>query len=69
MKTIRVLGLLLFSFLVCQSCSTTSQKRTIAKRNKVSVKNIESYALMEDWEKLDKEVLKRGNRARGLSEY
>jgi PBP1b-binding outer membrane lipoprotein LpoB len=70
MKTQSVLSLMLLAFIMCQSCATTSTKRSVVKKKKVQAKPlVESYALMEDWEKVDKELLKRGNRARGLSEY
>jgi hypothetical protein len=69
MKTFRLFFAVTLTALLCQSCVTVQSKRSVAKKKKIPAQTSESYALMEDWDKVDPEVLKRGNKARGLSEY
>jgi len=69
MKNFRLFFAALLAICVCQSCVTLPAKRSVAKKKKTPAPTSESYALMEDWDKVDPEVLKRGNKARGLSEY
>ena len=54
---------------LCQGCASTGSKTANNKKRKMPPKVTESYALMEDFETVDLEILRRGNRARGLSEY
>ncbi len=61
-----VAGLLAF---LCQGCASTGHKTVSSKKRKMPPKVTESYALMEDFEPIDLEILRRGNKARGLSEY
>ena len=69
MKTFRLLGVLALAMLIFQSCVTTPAKRHVVKKKKIPAQTHESYALMEDWDSVDPQLLKRGNKARGLSEY
>lgn len=69
MKTFRLVAWLVMAMVVCQSCVTTPSKRSVVKKKKLIAPTTESYALMEEWDRVDPQVLKRGNKARGLSEY
>jgi hypothetical protein len=68
-KPLCCVGALLFVALSAQGCMTTSARKDVAKKKPVMHKSHESYALMDDGANIDVEILKRGNRARGLSEY
>ena len=52
-----------------QGCKTTSRTVSIAKKPKMPPKITESFVLMDESEEIDREILRRGNKARGLSEY
>lgn len=52
-----------------QSCKTTSRTVSTAKKPKMPPKITESFVLMDESEEIDREILRRGNKARGLSEY
>jgi len=67
MRIVRLLAVFAAAVLVT-GCATTAVKRTVSKK-KIPSQVKESYALVEDSEELDREILKRGNKARGLSEY
>lgn len=69
MKTFRLVAWLVMAMVVGQSCVTTPSKRSVVKKKKFIAPTTESYALMEEWDRVDPQVLKRGNKARGLSEY
>lgn len=61
-----VAGLLAF---LSQGCASTGHKSAASKKRKIPPKVTESYALMENFDHIDLEILRRGNKARGLSEY
>jgi hypothetical protein len=69
MKCLRPIGVALFVALVAQGCATTKTSRMSAKKKATPPKQNQSYALMEDDVKIDPEILLRGNKTRGLSEY
>lgn len=54
---------------LAQGCATTKSSKAVAKKKTVPPKQNQSFALMEDDIKIDAEILRRGNKARGLSEY
>jgi hypothetical protein len=66
MNPLIVASLLAF---LSQGCASTGHKTATSKKRKMPPKVTESYALMEDFEQIDLEILRRGNKARGLSEY
>ncbi len=69
MRTINPLIVATMLAFLCQGCASTGPKTANSKKRKMPPKVTESYALMEDFEKIDLEILRRGNKARGLSEY
>jgi hypothetical protein len=69
MKHLCCVGALMFIALSAQGCMTTSARKAVVKKKPAILKPNESYALMDDSSNIDVEILKRGNRARGLSEY
>jgi|NOAtaT_5_FD_contig_61_742977_length_307_multi_1_in_0_out_0_1 hypothetical protein len=69
MRTFRPLIVATLLGFLGQGCASTGQKTGNNKKRKMPPKVTESYALMDDFEKVDLEILRRGNKARGLSEY
>ena len=69
MKNFRVFGALIVAAMLAQGCASTGTKKITSKKKLMPPKLNESYALMDDTEKVDLEILRRGNKVRGLSEY
>jgi hypothetical protein len=69
MKRYRVFGAIILASMLAQGCASTSVRKMSSKRKLMPPKSKESYALMEDEETVDLEILRRGNKVRGLSEY
>lgn len=66
---LRPIGLALVLALVGQGCATTKQRNLSSKKKRMPPSQNHSYALMEEDVKIDAEILRRGNKARGMSEY
>jgi hypothetical protein len=69
LKSLLCVCVLMFLALSAQGCKTVGARHEVAKKTVAIPKMSESFALIEDSTNLDAEVLKRGNRTRGLSEY
>ena len=69
MKSLRVFGAIILASMLAQGCASTSVKKMSSKKKLMPPKSKESYALMEDTENVDLDILRRGNKVRGLSEY
>ena len=69
MKNFRVFGALIVAAMLAQGCASTSARKMSSKKKLMPPKLKESYALMEDTENVDLDILRRGNKVRGLSEY
>ena len=69
MKRFRVFGAIILAAMLAQGCASTSTKKMSSKKKLMPPKSKESYALMEDAETVDLDILRRGNKVRGLSEY
>lgn len=69
MKLSRPLLAAVLVMFFAQSCKTTSRTVSSKKKPKMPPKVTESFVLMDESEVIDREILRRGNKARGLSEY
>ncbi len=71
MKMLRRLGLALLLAATAQGCATVGGKKIAAKKKPMPSAQIvrENYALMDDSVAVDSEIVARGNKARGISDY
>lgn len=70
MKRFRYLGVAILLALMAQGCATTKTVKVAKRKQPISPPSQrESYALVTDDFSLDSDIIRRGNKVRGLSEY
>ena len=69
LKRFFVFSLLMAFAATTQSCKTTGSHKVAGKTKPIPHRQNESFALMDESASVDPDILKRGNKVRGLSEY
>jgi hypothetical protein len=70
MKVLSGRACLLLAVLLLQGCMTSGGKKVASKKHQAPAQKLkENYALMDDSSAVDYDIIRRGNKARGLDEY